>query len=687
SYQSLLYRRKSSSIKSRGSSKGRLSISGRLNTERRKSQMEQRRMEERKNLISCRQWKAGARRYMKRLTDDAHTFLSSMKLWRSDIHQIEGMFGTGILSYFSFLRFLVALNLIIFLVMFCFVMLPMIIDPHPIRNVTYNEHQGILINYHEHILDLLSGEGILERTYLLYGFYKSDEIRFPMFTYKLPLAYLLTTLGYLLLSLLWIVKRSAEGFKRHLIKDEDRFQSFCNKIFAGWDFCITSESAAKQKRNSLLYELKTDLEDERIKQKMADRTRKDKCRIYFLRVILNMFVIGVLAVCFFCIYAATTFSQKAENRNKKVNFIVDLIHEYLPSIVITLANFITPLLFSVIINFEDYSPAFEIRFTLMRCVFMRLTSIAVLLFSLWSQLKQCGTDPCSNQKLCNCWETRVGQEMYKLTIFDFIIILSVTLFVEFPRKMLVHFCKCPLAKMWGLQEFSIPQNVLEIVYGQTICWIGTFYCPMLPAICTIKYFCIFYIKKLSLIKNCRPATRPFRASSSHFFFLGVLLIGLILACLPISISLPSQACGPFSNYNTSWEALPAAVEALPQNAKNFINLLGSETFAVSFFVVTCLAMFYVIALAGAHKKVINQLREKLVMVCRLDSLQSEGWPVKNPCTEIFPGFCVTGGPGQTLPDPEAVSGPECPSGQIHTAAPQSQQAEPQLPHQLLQQLQ
>lgn len=46
---------------------------------------------------------------------------------------------------------------------------------------------------------------------------------------------------------------------------------------------------------------------------------------------------------------------------------MDLIYEYLPSIVITLANFITPLLFSVIISYEDYSPAFEIRFTLMRC--------------------------------------------------------------------------------------------------------------------------------------------------------------------------------------------------------------------------------------------------------------------------------------------------------------------------------
>lgn len=33
-----------------------------------------------------------------------------------------------------------------------------------------------------------------------------------------------------------------------------------------------------------------------------------------------------------------------------------------------------------------------------------------------------------------CWETHVGQEMYKLTIFDFIVIVSVTIFVEFPRK-------------------------------------------------------------------------------------------------------------------------------------------------------------------------------------------------------------------------------------------------------------
>lgn len=119
------------------------------------------------------------------------------------------------------------------------------------------------------------------------------------------------------------------------------------------------------------------------------------------------------------------------------------------------------------------------------------------------------------------------------------------------------------------------------------------------------------------MNNCRPATRPFRASSSNFFFLVVLLIGLALACVPVIFSVAqinsSQACGPFVNYNTSWAVLPTTVSTLPHGIRTLLFALSSEAFAVSFFVITCLAMFYVIALAGAHKRVINQLREQLAM--------------------------------------------------------------------------
>ncbi|XP_060755350.1 transmembrane channel-like protein 7 isoform X2 [Neoarius graeffei] len=624
SYQSLLYRRKSSgSSKRRSSTRGRYTSTGSSSevgvsreagtsrgggvqdrkwtyrqedrtiqgaTEHRPARELPRNMEEKRKHRElqqhreqgvCSQWRVSVLHYLKRMKEDSMELVSTLQLWRSDIHLIEGMFGTGILSYFSFLRFLVLLNFVMFLLMFSFVMLPIIVSTHTSSiNSTLttggtagaqctvysrSSSQKGLVMFHQHIIDLLSGTGFLEHTYLFYGYYNVESLTFSGFSYNLPLAYVLCTIACLLLSLIWIVKRSAAGFKRKLIQDEDRFQSFCNKIFAGWDFCITDENTARLKHSSLLYELK----------------------------------------------------------HQRYNFIVKLIFEYLPSIVITLANFITPIIFSVIINFEDYSPAFEIRFTLLRCVFMRLASIGVLLFSLWFQITSCsGTEdhvcPCGyNHQLYPCWETHVGQEMYKLMIFDFLIIGAVTIFVEFPRKILVNHCDWGLVKWLGQQEFSIPQNVLEIVYGQTICWIGTFYCPLMPAINTIKYFFVFYIKKVTLVNNCRPASRPFRASSSNFFFLAVLLIGLALATVPVTVSIAqihsSGACGAFMNYTTSWEVVPRSVSQLPSKLQAVFTALSSEACAVSLFVITCLAMFYVIALAGAHKRVINQLREQLAM--------------------------------------------------------------------------
>ncbi|XP_060755351.1 transmembrane channel-like protein 7 isoform X3 [Neoarius graeffei] len=577
SYQSLLYRRKSSgSSKRRSSTRGRYTSTGSSSevgvsreagtsrgggvqdrkwtyrqedrtiqgaTEHRPARELPRNMEEKRKHRElqqhreqgvCSQWRVSVLHYLKRMKEDSMELVSTLQLWRSDIHLIEGMFGTGILSYFSFLRFLVLLNFVMFLLMFSFVMLPIIVSTHTSSiNSTLttggtagaqctvysrSSSQKGLVMFHQHIIDLLSGTGFLEHTYLFYGYYNVESLTFSGFSYNLPLAYVLCTIACLLLSLIWIVKRSAAGFKRKLIQDEDRFQSFCNKIFAGWDFCITDENTARLKHSSLLYELKTDLEEERIRQKMADRSQKEKCRIYSLRVALNLFVIAVLVCCFYCIYSATIFSLKAQAQHQRYNFIVKLIFEYLPSIVITLANFITPIIFSVIINFEDYSPAFEIRFTLLRCVFMRLASIGVLLFSLWFQITSCsGTEdhvcPCGyNHQLYPCWETHVGQEMYKLMIFDFLIIGAVTIFVEFPRK--IH---------------------------------------------------------------------------------------------------SSGACGAFMNYTTSWEVVPRSVSQLPSKLQAVFTALSSEACAVSLFVITCLAMFYVIALAGAHKRVINQLREQLAM--------------------------------------------------------------------------
>ncbi|KGL94555.1 Transmembrane channel-like 7, partial [Charadrius vociferus] len=592
-------------------------------------------------LSGWKQWKRTSSKSLKKVLNEVKELSSYLKLWRHDIHSIEGKFGTGIQSYFSFLRFLVLLNFIIFILMFSFVILPSVISKYGVFNSSFAKippkniephctvykpsgNKG-LVYFYTYLEDLFSGTGFLEVTSLFYGYYTIDAAWISMLRYNLPLAYLLATFAYLALSLIWILKRSVEGFRQNLVHAEDQFQSYCNKVFAGWDFCITDPNAARLKHRSLQYELQTDLEEERLKQKIADRTMKEKLRIYSLRIFINIIVIAVLSGCFYSIYRATVFSQ--ENSSVSIRHdirrgsVANLLVQYLPSIVITLANFIAPQIFSFLIRFEDYSPAFEIRLTLMRCIFVRLANIGVLLFSLWSQISYCATDECKacgyNYELYPCWESEVGQEMYKLMIFDFMIIVAAVLFMGFPRKLLVTHCSWKLVQWWGVQEFGISDNVLEIIYGQTICWIGTFFSPLLPAIATIKYFIIFYIKKISLIHTCKPAARPVRASSSNFFFLVVLLIGLFLAFIPLGISIAhipsSKACGPFRNFNTSWAVVPDTIREFPTGLQQVLYGIASEAFAVPFFMVICLIMFYFIALAGAHKRVVEQLREQLVL--------------------------------------------------------------------------
>ncbi|XP_053550905.1 transmembrane channel-like protein 7 isoform X1 [Bombina bombina] len=578
-------------------------------------------------------WKENRWKSWKRCIEKIGAVASSMQLWRHDIHSIEGKFGTGIQSYFAFLRFLVILNVVIFILMFSFTILPIALSTEQNRSLLIPRNVDLectvyassgygLLYFYNSIIDLLSGTGYLEFTYLFYGYYTVNSVSFPLFKYNLPLAYVLVTITYLLLSVFWIVKRAVRGFRQSLVHEQDRFQSYCNKIFAGWDFCITDENCARIKKSILQYELKTDLEEEKIRLRKAKRTRGEAVTIYSVRILLNIIVIAILGSCFYGIFWATVYSQENSNiGGVDVPYSTSLVTEYLPSIVITLANFITPLIFEFIVRYEDYSPAFEIKLTLIRCVFVRLASIVVLLISLWTQITSCGSQACTlcgyNHKLYPCWESRVGQEMYKLMIFDFLIISAVTLFVEFPRKLVVTYSSWKPAKWLGQQEFQIPENVLQIVYGQTICWIGTFYSPLLPAIATIKYVLVFYIKKVTLMENCKPSTRPFRASSSNFFFLIILLIGLVVACIPVGLGIAyvpsSKACGPFLSFNTSWEIIPRTINTFPNGIQKILYGAASEAFAVPFFVMICVILCYFIALVGAHKRMVEQLREQLAM--------------------------------------------------------------------------
>lgn len=133
---------------------------------------------------------------------------------------------------------------------------------------------------------------------------------------------------------------------------------------------------------------------------------------------------------------------------------------------------------------------------------------------------------CHSCGVSQCWETRIGQEMYKLTLFDLLINMAVLVLVEFPRRygqlchhitlevnalhdsvmflfvffhfrMLVDNVSNKLVQSFGRQEFVVPSNVLGLVYGQTVVWMGALFCPLLPLINVAKFIILFYIKKVT----------------------------------------------------------------------------------------------------------------------------------------------------------------------------------------------
>lgn len=591
-------------------------------------------------------------------------YITKMELWRGSLKKIEGNFGTGVVAYFLFLKWLIFLNLAIFLIIFLFIVVPQVwfietksqtcefSEPNSTECCS-QKYFNQTINNDFFLLDIIQGTGFMEKTLMFYGMYTNtvytDYLNGNQSTlwYNFPLAYVTISAAYLLISLIAIVKAASREFKDRLVEGEGQFYQYCNLVFGGWDFCIHNEKSACIKHKALHNEIKGLLTAKRIEFERHNRSRDVMLNLIVVRLVINILVILILltaAIIIFKLFNITLaflypnfnqdFWQTDSNstlNNSSMQYneesttqgqLYKLFIEFLPYLAIVGMNLFVPIIFNYLVKFEKYSPMFVIKITLLRTVFLRLSSLGVLLSRFYFLVNPNRNDiefECYNKDwgTPQCWETFVGQQFYKLFITDFVTHLLVTFFINFPRSLLAKHMQSKFMRLIGEQEFELSKHVLDIVYSQTLCWLGSFYVPLLPAIAVVLMFFMFYIKKFACLINSKPSAILYRASRSNSLFMSILLLSFVLAVIPIVYAVaeifPSKSCGPFRGLSSVWEAAITAFKAMPAAFQNVIFFFGTATFAVPCFVILVLFLYYYYAVSAANKHMVEVLKNQLVL--------------------------------------------------------------------------
>ncbi|KAM9792631.1 transmembrane channel-like protein 7 [Neosynchiropus ocellatus] len=529
--------------------------------------------------------------------------LKSLLPWQHMLHTIEGRFGVGLKAYFVFLRYLVYLNMFNCVLVWAFILGPTLYYGRS------NNSEALVFGGNDSFLDFFLGSGFLARSPLYFDYYTRGTLDSPCV--NTPQLYVAGILSILLISLIMAVRRTAVGYKHKWMLGRQYRMNVSFRIFCGWDFNIQEPDPAQRKHSFIRNGLKLLLQEQNFHFSITQRTLGRRVCIHFLRSILNIIVLSLLAGSFYLIYIAIEISKAQELKDQR--WFVSVPFQYLPPITITSVNLVLPYIFRKIAAFEEYSSTNQVNITLVRSIILKLTSLGIYLYFVIIGTPQ------------QHRENHFGQEMYRLCVFSFLTTICQAFLLSFPQKLLVE--KYPsscLARMLGEQSFEIPFHVLDLVYGQTVSWVGMYFCPLLPLISAFTLMVTIYIKKFTVLRCCVAEQRLFRASNSSVLFHFMLLLGVLMAATTLSFNFYLQESsnnvtpsppsrGPFRTGETLLSVAAVCVDSLPIHAQTAVYYLSSQAFALPLLLTEFVILTWFVSLGRNNRRAIESLKNVLAL--------------------------------------------------------------------------
>ncbi|XP_058458320.1 transmembrane channel-like protein [Malaya genurostris] len=295
--------------------------------------------------------------------------------WESRIKEIESHFGSVVASYFTFLRWLFWVNIVISFLLVVFVMVPeeIYVDSDKvkcdIRKTMSRQEQAISSNFST----IWEFEGRLKYSALFYGYYSTFSGAIA-WGYNLPLAYFLTGLLVYIYSFIATLKKMAKNSRMSKVSSKDDDYVFSWKLFTGWDYMIGHTETSQNRMASIILGFKEALLEE------AER-KKDtrKWRVILLRLAVNFIIVGLLAVSVFAVVHVVKRSMDLKETDSwwTRNEI---------TIVMSLITFFFPMFFEALGLLEYYHPRKQLRIQLARIMVLNLLNLYSLIFALFDKI-------------------------------------------------------------------------------------------------------------------------------------------------------------------------------------------------------------------------------------------------------------------------------------------------------------
>ncbi|XP_019608627.2 transmembrane channel-like protein 5 isoform X2 [Rhinolophus sinicus] len=534
--------------------------------------------------------------------------LNSINLWQKTLKVIGGKFGTSVLSYFNFLRWLLKFNIFSFIVTFGFIIIPQL-----------TVAAGNTLQFTG--LEFFTGADYFSDTVMYYGFYTNSTIQHgdDAASYDMPLAYIFTIGAYLTICFFSLLFSMARHFRKNFINPHVYSRGITKLIFC-WDFTVTHERAVKLKQKNLSTEIKENLSE--IRQENVKLTLSQRLTRWSTHLAAWVVSTGMAIACCVAVY------YLAENNTEFLESHKDPGAVLLLPFVVSCINLAVPRFYSAFRLVEQYEmPQHEVSVLLIRNIFLKMSIIGILCYYWLSIVALTGE---------KCWETLIGQEIYRLLLMDFVFSLADSLLGEFLRRII----GMKFITSLGLPEFDIARNVLELIYAQTLVWIGTFFCPLLPFIQMITLSIMFYVKNVSLMMNFQPPSKAWRASQMMTCFIFVLFFPSftsVLCTLAITIwrLTPSADCGPFRGLPVFIQCIYSWIDTLSHRPSYlwvvwiYQNLIGSVHF---FFILTLIVLIITylywqitqgrkVMIRLLHEQIVNEGKDKMFLIEKLTKLQ------------------------------------------------------------------